>query len=157
MAVGYGRRVRRLVVDFVAGKAPSPPTAWYVGLALSSTNPADDASGLAAGEPTIGTGAYARSTSIGTTSANWTAAPLPAADASTISANAVAVAFTASSAAWSTGAGVLGFFFLSDSTTLQTEATYIGRGSFTPTTAVNASGITLSFAIGQLSMTAIST
>jgi hypothetical protein len=142
------------MVDFCAMKAPTAPTQWNMGLCM--TNPLDDASALAAQEPTIGTGAYARSTSIGSTAANWTTAPTPTADAAAVSANAVAVTFAASTAAFSSGASTLGFYFGSLSTTLQTEVNYIGRGSITNPVAVNTSGVTLSFAIAALSFTCIS-
>lgn len=141
------------MVDWVAGQTVTAPAAWYVG--LSTAQPADDGSGIA--EPAIGTGAYARSTSIGTTASRWTAAPNPSNDANAVSAANVAIAFPASSAAWSTTSTNLPYWFLSDSTTSVTEANYIGRGNVTNPTNVNASGITLTFAIGALTNNCIST
>ena len=67
MATGYGKRVRRLMVDFVAGKAPTAPANWFVG--LSTANPGDANAGLA--EPTS-TGSYARTADM--LSSGWTAA-----------------------------------------------------------------------------------
>lgn len=150
MATGYGRRVRRTMVDFCAGKAPTAPTNWYT--RLSTANPADDGSGIA--EPTAGTGSYANAPDL--TSTNWTAAPNPSNDAAAVSANGAAITFPTSTAAWSTGATTLAFWFMSLSTTSTTEANYIGRGSVTNPVAVNTTGVTLSFAIAALSFTCIS-
>lgn len=149
MATGYGRRVRRTMVDFCAGKAPTAPTNWYT--RLSTANPADDGSGIA--EPTS-TGGYTNAADL--TSTNWTAAPNPSNDAAAVSANGAAISFPVSTAAWSTGATTLAFWFMSLSTTSTTEANYIGRGSVTNPVAVNTSGVTLSFAIAALSFTCIS-
>lgn len=147
---GYVRPLRMLMVDWVAGKTVSPPGfPWFVG--LSTADPGNTFATIA--EPTIGTGAYGRSTSI-TTTAGWTAAPTPTNPGDVaVSANAVAVSFPASTAAWSTGATVLTHFFLSTSATSLLIANGIALGPITPTTAVNASGITLSFAIGTLQIT----
>lgn len=150
MATGYGRRVRRTMVDYVAAKGSNPsPTNWFP--RLSTANPADDASGIA--EPTA-TGGYTNAPDV--TSANWTAAPNPSNDAAAVSANAAAITFPVSTAAWSTGATTLAFWFMSMSATSTTEANYIGRGSVTNPVAVNTSGVTLSFAIAALSFTCIS-
>lgn len=145
---GYGRRIRRIALDWVAGVTsplPAAPTALYCG--LSTADPGDAAAGIA--EPTIGTGAYARAT-IGITQTNWTPAPNPTAGSPAVSANANTVSFPASSAPWSTGPTTLTHFFISDSTTAVTEAAFVARGALSPTTTVNAIGITLSFAAGTL-------
>jgi hypothetical protein len=150
MAAGYSQRIRRLLVDWADGKSVTQPATWNIG--LSTANPADDYSGLA--EPTS-TGGYTRSGSIGSTTANWTAAPSGANDSATVGANAVAVNFPTSTAAWSTGASTLGFAFVTDGTTASgngTVSNYISRATISSPQAVNASGITLSFAIGQFAV-----
>lgn len=156
MAGGYSKRVRMMMTDWVNGKTAgvTPPAAWYVG--LSTLNVGDSFAAYTSGttgEPTLGTNGYARSTSIGTTAANWTTAPSPSDDAAAVGANAVAVAFAASTGAWTTTTTALAFFFVSDSTTSTSNSNFISRGGLTPsTTTVNATGITLSFAIGALTL-----
>lgn len=145
MATGYGRRVRRLQQDFVSGKAPTAPAAWY--LAASTANPGDDASGLA--EPTA-TGGYVRKQM--PTAADWTAAPNPSNDAAAVAANANIINFAASSAAWSTGATNITYLAIFDHPTNTAEANYIGRAILATPQAVNSSGVTLSIAIGALTM-----
>lgn len=155
MATGYGKRVRRTMVDFVAGKAPTAPANWFP--RLCQLNPGDDASGTSSsttGEPTIGTGNYGAASDM--TSGGWTAAPDPSVDTAAVSANASAITFPTSSAAWTTTTSTLGFWWMSLSATSKTEANYIGRGSVTNPVAVNTSGVTLSFAIAALSFTCIS-
>jgi len=149
MATGYGKRVRRTMVDFVAGKAPTAPANWYQ--ALSTANPGDDGASLA--EPTS-TGGYTRSADM--TSGGWTAAPDPSNDAAAVSANSGTVSFPESTAAWSTGATNLTHFATFTSSTLSTEAVYVGRGSLNNPTAVNSSGVTLTFAAAALTYTCIS-
>lgn len=150
MATGYGKRVRRTMVDFCAGKAPTAPANWYT--RLSTAQPQDAGGGIA--EPTS-TGGYLATADL--TSTNWTAAPDPSVDAAAVSANGVAITFPVSTAAWSTGATTLAFWFMSTgSSTSTTEANYIGRGNVTNPVAVNTSGVTLSFAIAALSFTCIS-
>lgn len=151
MATGYGRRVRRLMVDFVAGKTPTAPTAWYI--SLHTTNPGDDGQG--GGEPTLGTGGYARKQFAGGSS-DWTAAPNPSNDAAAVSANSGSQSFATSTAAWSTGATNLTHFGVWDSATLTAEANFIGRGSLTTPQAVNASGITITIATSAIHFDCIS-
>lgn len=150
MATGYLKNIRQSMTDWVNGKTPTftPVTAFFVG--LSTALPLDDFTALA--EPTIGTGAYARSTSINT-AAGWTTSPAPSNDAAAVGGNAVAVSFPASSAAWSTTTTAIPYFFVSTSATSTTASAQISRGALTPsTTTVNATGITLSFAIGALTL-----
>lgn len=150
MATGYLKNIRTSMTDWINGKTPvfTPVTAFFIG--LSTALPADDFTGLA--EPTLGTGAYARSTSINT-AAGWTTSPTPANDAAAVGANAVVASFPASSAAWSTTTTPLTHFFVSTSASSTTASAQISRGALTPsTTTVNAAGITLSFAIGALTL-----
>ena len=60
--------------------------------------------------------------------------------------------FTASSAAWSTGATNLVTAFIADAPTLA-GGNVLAVGQLTTPQAVNASGITLSFASGQITIT----
>jgi len=144
MATGYGRRVRRLQQDFVSGKAPTAPAAWY--LAASTANPGDDGAGLA--EPSA-TGGYVRKQMAGG-AADWTAAPNPSNDAAAVAANANIINFAVSSAAWSTGATNITYIAIFDSATLTAEANYIGRAILSTPQAVNSAGVTLSIAVGAL-------
>lgn len=144
MATGPGRRVRRLQQDFVAGKAPTAPAAWY--LAASTANPGDDGAGLA--EPTA-TGGYVRKQLTGG-SADWTASPNPSNDAAAVMANANIINFATSSAAWSTGATNITYIALFDHPTNTAEANYIGRFLLTTPQAVNAASVTLTIAVGAL-------
>lgn len=152
MATGWGREVRRdfqrLATQVATTKTYTTPFAG-----LCTTNPLDDASGVTVGgtEPSS-TGTYARQ------AISWTAPPLPAADASALAQNSVAISFGPSSAAFSTGATNLTHVSLWNTSTLATvtEAAYLGRAAIAVPQAVNASGITLTIAIGGLTMGCIS-
>lgn len=95
-------------------------------------------------EPTS-TGGYARAAVLNNP-ANWPASTgtYPASKSS-----GATVSFPASTAAWSSGATVLAIFFIADASTLA-GGNIIGWGYLTTPQTVNASGITLSFASGQI-------
>lgn len=155
MAVGIGRRLRNNMMNAAFGKTPATmPASWF--LSLHTTNPNDDGQG--GGEPTIGTGAYARKQLL---AADWNALsntpPPPANDAASAITNNGIVNFATSSAAWSTGATNLTHVGIWDSATLTAEANFIGRVALTTPQAVNAASITISIANTALSLTGIST
>jgi hypothetical protein len=97
-------------------------------------------------EPTS-TGSYARVAVL----ANTTQWPAASAGPGSTKSNGGAITFPASTAAWSTGATVLDLFFLADASTLAGGNIY-QWGYLTTAQAVNASGITPSFATSQLTM-----
>lgn len=146
MATGWGREVRRALQNVAtqnaAGKTFTTPFA-----SLSTANPNDD--GQSNAEPTS-TGSYAAQ------AVTWTAPPLPALDASAVAANAGAITWGPSSAAYSTGATALSHVGLWNNLTTRTEAAFLGRAAITVPQAVNAAGITLTIAIGGLTMGMIS-
>lgn len=145
MAVGYGRRIRRLQVDASVGKTVTFPTTVYC--SLHTGNPGDD--GQTANEVGAGVG-YARQQ---ITAANWTAAPNPANDAAAVSANAIAITFGPNTATnWGTITHI-GFW---DSSSATAEANYIGRLALSASQAI-AVGNSLTFAIGAIQLTDIST
>jgi hypothetical protein len=145
MAVGYGRRIRRLLVDAACGKTVTFPTTVFV--SLHTANPNDD--GQTAGEVGAGVG-YARQQ---ITTANWTAAPNPALDGDAVSASAIAVTFGPNTTTnWGTITH-LGFW---DHVSNTVEANFIGRAALNPATAITV-GNSLSFAIGAITLTADST
>ena len=145
MALGHGRRIRRLAVDAAVGKTVTfPTTVW---LSLHTANPGDD--GQTSGEVTTTTSGYARQQ---VTAANWTAAPNPTNDNPAVSASAVSVTFGPSSgvnASW----GTITHVGLWDSSSATAEANYIGRAAVTPNQVVNGTGQSVSFAIGAITMT----
>ena len=143
MATGYGRLIRRKMIDFVNGKAPTAPTAWYV--SLHTADPGDD--GQTANEVT-GTG-YARKQLTGG-AADWAAAS-GAVGAAQAASNGVAVTFAAAGGSWAGGANVT-HFGIWDHVSNTAEANFIGRGTVTPAQAFT-TGNTPNFAIGQLVMT----
>jgi hypothetical protein len=153
MASGWGREVRRafqnIATSNAAGKTFTTPFAGLDTTAVVS----DDASGIVAGttEPSSSNG-YARQ------SISWTAPPLPAADAAAIAANSGAISWTSSGGGFSTGATTLKSVTLWNTSTLATvtEAAFLGRAPIAVPQAVNAAGITLTIAIGGLSMGCIS-
>ena len=146
MATGLAIGLRQQQMDFIfqGAAAGSAPSAMFLG--LKTADPSDDNS--TGTEPTSGTGAYARvSCTPGTT--NWNAATSTAGSASTVT-NKLAFTFPASTAAWSTGATSVTYAILMSAST---AGSYYGRASLTAGQAVNASGITLSFAASALSWT----
>ena len=125
------------VLELLVGKtAFATPTA-YIG--LKTADPLDDNSGGT--EPTIGTGGYAR---IATTGSDWGNAAAGAI------ANAAALSFVISTAAWSTGATELTHFIVMDAAT---AGNMLGHADLTAGRAVNAADVILRFAIGDLDWT----
>lgn len=147
MATGLGRRMRGHAINWVFNKTATQPASTYH-ISAHTADPGDD--GQTANEPS-GTGSYAR--------ISVAASALTAASTSgTLGApnnveNTSQVSFPASTAAWSTAANNITHFGVWDHATNTAEANFIGRGSISNPTAVNASGITLSFAAGALDMT----
>lgn len=146
MATGLSITLRQAQMDFIFGGATATaPTTIAVG--LKTADPGDDNS--TGTEPTS-TGSYGRvSTTSGTT--NWNASTSTAGSPATVT-NKTAITFPASTAAWSTTTTALTYAILMSSATLG-SGTFYGRASLTAGQTVNASGITLSFAAGQLSFT----
>ena len=99
-------------------------------------------SGALTGEPTA-TGSYARVSMTNNTTNFPVANPVL---------NGTAITFATSSAAWSTGATNLAFWFVTDSATLG-AGNMLMSGALTTGRSVNASGVTLSFAASALSIT----
>lgn len=120
---------------------------------LCTTNPLDDGSGVTVGgtEPSS-TGGYARQ------AITWTAPTQPALDASCVAANSGAITWGPSGAAWSTGATTLTHVIIYNTSTLATitETAFLGRAAISVPQAVNAASITLTIAIGGLTMGCIS-
>lgn len=149
MATGIALAMRATMLDFVFQGATATAPGATAAFGLKDTDPGDaNGSGT---EPTSGTGNYGRAatnTNFGTT--NWNASTTGSNPATVT--NKLSVAFPTSNAAWSTGATTLGFFILMSSATVG-SGTFYARGTVTPATAVNATGITLSFPASQLSFT----
>lgn len=136
---------------YLRAQAITAPTTCYVGLS-TATPTAPDGTGLA--EPTSGTGGYARVEIGGGVLVVGDFAAPTASGSGQVLTNAVAVAFAASSAAWSTGATALTWFSLWKTLTGTTASNFMGAGPLTPNTnIVNGAGVTISFAIGALSLT----
>lgn len=131
----------------------SLPATVYVALSTAAPT-ATDGTGLA--EPTIGTGGYAR-VAVTTGSGGGTGAVFGAPAAGGTSGQAITngstVSFPASTAAWSTGSTPNTWFSLWLTSSGTTAANFVGAGPLQTGQAVNASGITLSFASGQLTIT----
>jgi hypothetical protein len=147
MATGWGREVRRALQNIAtqnaAGKTFTTPFA-----SLSTALLADDGQNNA--EPAAGTGGYAAQ------AVSWTAPPLPALDASALAQNSGALTWGPSSAAYSTGATPLQSMGIWNHVTTRTEAAFLGRATIAVPQAVAAAGITLTCAIGGLTMGMIS-
>lgn len=125
------------VLELIVGKtAFATPTA-YIG--LKTGDPLDDNSGGT--EPTDPTGAYERITTAG---ANWATSSGGSID------NSAILAFAESTAAWSTGATPLTHFIMMDAIT---GGNCLAHGSLSVARTVNAAGVTLAFAIGDLTIT----
>ena len=120
---------------------------WYIGLSTQAVSGATQAN-ILSGEPTA-TGSYARIV-VPNVAGNWSAATYSSPTATT--ASAATFSFPASSAAWSTGSTNLIQVFLADASTLA-GGNVFGYGALTTPQAVNASGITLSFASTALTVT----
>jgi len=133
----FGNYAELKVLELLVGKtAFATPTA-YIG--LKTGDPTDAGSGGT--EPTDPTGAYSRITTAG---ANWDAAAAGAIQ------NGAALSFAESSGAWSTGATPLTHFIIMDAST---GGNLLAHGTLTVARTVNAAGVTLTFAIGDLDLT----
>lgn len=111
--------------------SPSAPSHFWI--ALSSTDPGAAGAGIT--EPSGG--AYGRKEC-----SSW------ALSGATMSNNA-AITFTESSAAWLASASIP-YFAIYDA---ETAGNFLGRGTITTPRTVDAAGITLSFATGELDVT----
>jgi hypothetical protein len=118
----------------------------YVGLTTQLTSGATSAN-ILSGEPTS-TGSYARVAYLNSPTNFSAATGSQPATKTTLT----AVTFAASSAAWSTGSTTLKAWFIADASTLA-GGNVLCIGDLTTPQAVNAAGITPSFALGQLSAT----
>lgn len=120
------------------------PATLYIGVGTVANTSANVDATLAAGEPTIGTGSYAR---IVVTN-NTTNFPTPTGSNPTTSKLHVAFSFAASTAAWSTGATALQSWMIFDAAS---AGNMLWNGPLVPATfTVNAAGVTLSYAIDAL-------
>ena len=133
----FGDYAENKVLDHIVGKTSFTMPTAYIG--LKTADPTDDNS--AGTEPTIPTGGYAR---VVTAGADWDAAAAGA------TANAAALTFVTSTAAWSTGATNLTHFIIMDAAT---AGNLLAHGALSTARAVNAIGIALEFAIGDLDIT----
>lgn len=148
MATGLGKRARKEALNWIFNQTATQPGSTYY-ISAHTADPGDD--GQTANEPTIGTGSYAR---ISVAAASLTAAVSSGSNGAPVFVeNTGSISFPVSTAAWSTGSTNLTHFGVWVNSTSTTEANFIGRGSISNPTAVNASGITLSFAAGALDMT----
>jgi hypothetical protein len=118
----------------------------YIGLSTQSASGATQ-SNLLSGEPTS-TGSYAR-IAINNTQANF---PIASAATPSVLTAGGPFSFAASTAAWSTGATNLQTMFFADASTLA-GGNVIAYGPLGTAQAVNASGITLSFASSAITIT----
>jgi hypothetical protein len=126
----------------------------YIGLSTAAYN--TSSATILAGEPTS-TGSYARigagTSSPATLWNNQANFPLPsAASPSVLTTAAGPWSFPASTAAWSTGATNATSMFIADALTLA-GGNVLASGALGTPQAVNASGITLSFANGAITLT----
>jgi hypothetical protein len=119
---------------------------YYIGLSTQATSGATQ-SNLLSGEPTS-TGSYARVV-VPNTQANF---PIATAATPSVLTAGGPFSFAASTAAWSTGATNLQTMFFADASTLA-GGNIIAWGPLGTAQAVNASGITLSFASAAITIT----
>lgn len=146
MATGWGARLRAEMQNYATNKTPAAsPTTPFA--SLSTANPGDQ--GAANAEPTS-TGGYAAQ------AITWAATTQPADDASAVASNSVAITWGPSGAAWSTGATNLTHVGIWNHVTTRTNAVFLGRAAIAVPQAVNAASITLTIAIGGLTMGCIS-
>lgn len=138
MAGTFSDYTEAKVLDHLTGKASFTMPTVYIG--LSTADPLDDESGWA--EPD-GTGSYARITTSGS---DWDSAT----DPTGVTANAAALSFPISTAAWSTGASNLTHFAGWDAAS---EGNMLWAADLDTPRAVNAADIILRFAIGDLDIT----
>ncbi len=138
-----------IIINMGTLAAPTPAfynNTLYVGLTTQAVAGATQANVLS-GEPTS-TGSYARVV-LPNNLITWNAAT---AAQPSVTTNLAAITFAASSAAWSTGATNLIQVFIADASTLA-GGNVLAYGALGTPQAVNASGITLSFATTALSVT----
>jgi hypothetical protein len=134
-----------------AGGATTAIPSWqlntlYIGLSTQATSGATQAN-ILSGEPTS-SGSYARIV-VPNTQANW---PLPTAATPSVLTAGGPFSFPASTAAWSTGSTNLIQMFIADAPTLA-GGNVLAFGALGTPQAVNASGITLSFASSAITIT----
>lgn len=116
--------------------------------AFSTADPGDDGQSMA--EPTS-TGSYAAK------AITWSSVSLPSNDAAAVLENSATVSWT-STAAWSTGATTLPYIGVFNHVTTRTESgNFFGVLDVAVPRAVNASGVTLESAAGDLQFTFINT
>lgn len=119
-------------------------TPVFIGVSTVANSSANVDATLAAGEPTAGTGSYARIT----VTDNTTNFPTATGTNPTTSKLHVSFSFAASTAAWSTGASALQSWAIYDALT---SGNMLWNGPLVPSTdIVNGTGVTLSFAIDAL-------
>ena len=119
-------------------------------LSLHTANPGDD--GQTAGEVTTTTSGYAR---VNVPAANWANAVVGANDAAVTISNSATVTFGPSAganAAW----GTITFLGAWKDASSTTAANFLGRVAVTPSQVVTAAGQSVSFAIGAITFTDIS-
>ena len=124
------------------------------GLSIQTSNPGpDDGSGITPGttEPSQ-TNGYVRN------GVTWATPATGSLDATVPALNSVAISWTSVTSNWSTAANTLQLVTLWNTATVATvtEAAFLGRANIAVPQAVNAAGITLTIAIGGLSMGFIS-
>jgi hypothetical protein len=127
----------------------SSPATIYFGLSTQAVSGATDAL-ILSGEPSS-TGSYARVAK----TANTTNFPTATGSNPTLLANGTAVSFpTSTSSGYSSGNSTLGTLFAADAVTLGGgNVIWYGQITSSGTLVVNASGITISFAIGAIQFT----
>lgn len=137
----------KILSCYFGATAYAAPATWYIGLTTQAVSGATQANVLS-GEPTS-TGGYARIVVTNNTS-NF---PASSGFNPATTASGAIFSFPASTGSgWSTGATNLIQVFIADAATLA-GGNVMGFGALTTPQAVNASGITLSFAIGALTVT----
>lgn len=152
MATGWSARIRVNMQKYVVNASPpSAATTQYAG--LNTSDPGDAGS---SSDPSItpgttepsSTGSYARQ------AITWATVTQPAADAPANATNSADLVWGPSSAAYSTGASTLGWMLIMNTATLASvlQAHYEGRAQIAVPQAVNAAGITLTCAAGDLIM-----
>ncbi len=134
----------KLINGVFGAVAYSWPATVYIGVSTVANSTANVDATVAAGEPTIGTGSYAR---IVVTN-NTTNFPTATGTNPTLSKLHVSFSFAASSAAWTSGASALESWMAFDAAT---AGNMLWNGPLVPATdVVNGAGVTLSFAIDAL-------
>lgn len=147
MAGGLNQAARNDALTRFAGGSPgTAPSAWFISL-----HTADPGDSTTIGSEVTGTG-YARVqiNAIGGGNPNWAAVT---GTNPQILANDDTITFPASGGAWSSGSNITYFGVCSASS----GGSLLARGSLTSPVAVAGSGVTISFAAGQLQLTAAPT